>query len=211
MKNRTKGIVKMVSAAMLALLGLGGWAQTARATGDSGDSASDQGSTVPGPINKGKHELTGTVSSIDKATSSMSIRDQRGNLTSVQVPDDVKNLQEFKPGDTVSVAYKESVAVGISRPGQTMAEMKKGAKANEPGGYSCGGVTEVSGNIVSIDQDKGQLTFRAAGGDIRTVSASEFPAVQNKLSTLRPGDIVQVAFTQPVATKIAKKQHLQRD
>jgi hypothetical protein len=206
MKNRTKGIVKMVSAAMLALLGLGGWAQTARA--DSADTSADQGSTVPGPSNiKGQNQLTGTVSTLDKATSSLSIMDQRGNRTTVQVPQDMKNLDSVKIGDKVSVNYQESVAVGITIPGENLS-MKKGAPqpTNPVSATSCSGVTEVAANVVSIDKDKGQLSFRTAGGDVRTVDASAFPAVQERLATLHTGDLIKVSYTQPVATKLTPKK-----
>jgi len=205
MKNRTKGIVKMVSAAMLALLGLGGWAQTARAAADTDEAAAGEHESATHGPGRAKHDLTGKVSAVDKASSTLVIMDKQGNRTAVQAPGD--NLDRVKAGDTVAVTYQEPIAVGITTSGES--QKKAGAKPNEMGaGGSCAGITEASGNVISVDEHRGEITFRAAGGDIHTVSTAAFPAVQEKLAKLHPGDLVQVNYTQPVATKVTvmKKQ-----
>ena len=202
MKNRTKVIVRMVSAAMLALLGLGGGARLATAAGDSSDKPE---ATTPRPSAATKAKLghmTATVSSIDENRGTMILTDDRGERRIFQTPPTMKGIDNVEQGDRVSVTYQDSLAVGIITPTDA-AQMGKG-KAPKPGDEPalCAGNTTTTANVLSVDAQRGQLTFRGAGGGARTVTAVD-PAIESKLGALHPGDLIQVMYTEPVATTIA--------
>jgi len=208
MKNTSKVIVRMTSAAMLALLGLGGGARLAVAS-DSGDTGQAQPSSSSGhSAAKANHgHMTATVSSIDKPGRNLSVIGNGGQEFSMSVPNSVKGFNKVKQGDRVQVNYQDSIAVSLVGPGErakSPAEMKQAAAktGGEAAATSCPGNLQSTANVVSVDQDKGTLTFRGAGGQVRTVTAVD-PAIAEKLGSLNQGDLIQVTYTEPVATSIA--------
>jgi len=196
MKKTFKFIVKMASVAVLAVvtpgLGLGG-ARLALA----GESAESGGSA--GAAARPKHgHMTATVSTIDKAGHSVVLTDDRGERTTVHVPTSMKSANDIKPGDRVAVTYQEPLAIGLVTPSETAG----GAGAKGAATASCGASRETTANVVSADRSKGELTFRGPGGQIQTVRAAD-AIVEDKLGNLKPGDLVKVTYTEPVAASIA--------
>ena len=205
MKNKAKVIVRMVSAAMLALLGLAGGARAALAAGDT-DEASDR-TEVPGPAEHAtapaRHiRMTGTVGDVDRSTRSMVIVDDKGERMSVHVPESVKGFDKISQGDRVALNYRGSIAVAVARPGEN-AKFGKAAPASAGGSpTACEGNVRTSANVVSVDPGRGTLTFRGAANRSQTVTAVD-PAVEEKLGTLHPGDLIDVTYTEPVASSVA--------
>jgi hypothetical protein len=125
----------------------------------------------------------------------------------MSVPSSVKGFDKVKQGDRIQVSYQDSIAVSLVGPGErakSPTEMKQASAktGGEAAATSCPGNLQATANVVSTDPEKGTLTFRGAGGQVRTVTAVD-PAIGEKLSSLKQGDLVQVTYTEPVATSIA--------
>jgi len=205
MKNNAKVIVRMVSAAMLALLGLAGGARAAMAAGDT-DEASDKAeasSPTEHATAPARHvRMTGTVADMDKRTRNLVIMDDKGERMSIRVPQSVKGFDKISEGDRVALNYRGSIAVAVQRPGDNAKPGKAGQASNGTSPPACEGNVRSSANVVSVDPAHGTLTFRGAANRTETVTAVD-PAVEEKLGTLHPGDLIDLTYTEPVASSIA--------
>jgi hypothetical protein len=60
-------------------------------------------------------EKTSTVEALDLATRTATLKDHEGKVHTVQVADDVQNLENVKVGDQVIYQFTEAVAVDITK------------------------------------------------------------------------------------------------
>ena len=60
---------------------------------------------------------------------------------------------------------------------------------------------KISAKVVSVDPAANTVTFKGPKGRVRTVNV-ENPALQAKLPTLKPGQVVQFDYTEAVAADI---------
>jgi hypothetical protein len=55
--------------------------------------------------------------------------------------------------------------------------------------------------IVAVDPDNNTITFKGPKGNVQTVTVSD-PDVQQKLQNLKPGQVVQLTYTEAMAASI---------
>ena len=60
-------------------------------------------------------EKTSTVEAIDLATRKVTLKDHEGKVQTIEVADDVQNLENVKVGDQVVYQFTEAVAVDITK------------------------------------------------------------------------------------------------
>jgi hypothetical protein len=114
----------LVSLALGVALLLGGRAQAEMAVGDS-------------------VTVTATVQSVDLKTREIEMKDADGKTLIMTVPENIKNLDKVKVGDTITTTYAVAVAVEIMKPGDTPAPVS--ASAMKQGGGQVVGATQHSG------------------------------------------------------------------
>src|SRR5690606_12612611 len=72
----------------------------------------------PDPLVVGElREVSGTVAAVDLPSRRVTLRNSAGDLTTVQASPDVRNLEQVRVGDRVSVGYFEGIAADVKRPG----------------------------------------------------------------------------------------------
>ena len=144
-----------------------------------------------------------TVIAIDRATRSVTLQNIDNATKVVQVPSEVKAFDTLKVGDHIDIDYTESMAVSLLPSGEQadhhreLTEMKMGPT----GVGGAGREMTVSAEILAIDRINNQVTFRGPKGNTQTTTVSD-PAMQKKLATLKPGQVVQLTFTEAVAAAI---------
>jgi len=147
---------------------------------------------------------TATVQSIDLATREVVLKGEDGKTATVVVPDNIANLDKLKVGDTVTTTYAVAIAAQILKPGEAPA-MADVAAAKQGGGeiVSARQVSAVL-KVVSVDAAANTVTLTGPRGNTETVKVKR-PELQAKLATLKPGDDVQITFTEATAIKIEPK------
>src|SRR5579871_1091502 len=85
-------------------------------------------------------------------------------------------------------------------PGPSRARERRGRQLDVGGGLR-GRELSVSAEVVSVDPSADIVTFRGPKGNLRTVHV-ENAAMQAKLPTLKPGQVVQFDYTEAVAASI---------
>src|SRR4051794_22723574 len=80
-----------------------------------------------------KQSVNATVSAVDYKTRNIKLRGESGKEFSFRVSDDVRNLDQVKVGDRVSVDYYESLAIHVLPPGEAVNDVRSSLDRAEPG------------------------------------------------------------------------------
>ena len=153
-------------------------------------------------------EATATVTAVDMENHLVTIQGPEGNLTVIQVTDQVKNLPQVKIGDKVNITYYRSAVVDLVK---TKGDVElgteiRGAKASAPAGEKPAGAigTEVKRRVevVFVDPYQKFITFRGPDIGVRKVTLKNRPDLQHYLDELKKGDIVEVTYTEALAISL---------
>jgi Cu/Ag efflux protein CusF len=140
---------------------------------------------------------TGTVQKIDKEKRLVSIKGDGGHDFEAKVAPNV-SLDKIKVGDRVNAAYYEEIAVSLRKQGeqapkttQTVTE-RMGVTAEQ---------TTITAKVVSVDMDKKEVTLRGPSGGTHELRVQD-PDMQAQLGKIKPGDNVDVTYTQAIAVSL---------
>jgi hypothetical protein len=142
-----------------------------------------------------------TVKSIDQQTRVVTLQGADGTTFTLKVGDEVKNLPQVKPGDTVIAHYFTSTAYVLSPAGAKLPDDSlavAGARA-EPGEKPAGAVASklvVTGLVVAVDPAQHTISLvDPAGGAIRTINVVTQAGQQN-LKLVKVGDTITAIITE---------------
>jgi len=147
---------------------------------------------------------TATVEDIDKAKRTVTLKGEGGNTVEVKAGENVKNFDQIKKGDQVKMAYYESAAISIRKPGDPPAATgeKETVLAPEAGGTPGKAViktVQVAATVEKIDTQKREVTLKGPEGKSKTVKVKEDAKDLDRLQT---GDQVVVRYTEAFAIKV---------
>jgi Cu/Ag efflux protein CusF len=144
---------------------------------------------------------TATIEAIDRSTRQITLKNPKGEMTTIVAGPEVKRFDELKVGDTVSATYYESVAVNVRRPGDP--GPNPGGAAITPGTGAKPGATaavqqSVTVVVQSIDKANQSVTVKRTDGSIVSFR------VQNPkyLEMAKAGDTVDITYTQAVLVEV---------
>jgi Cu/Ag efflux protein CusF len=151
---------------------------------------------------------TGQVTAVDPSTRTITLQGANGNTVDVVAGPDVRNFQQIKPGDTLTLDYYESVAVGVRPAGSGAPEVvtetagTRSPKGAMPAG-AAGRQTTITAEIWHINKSANLVTLKGPQGGMRTIQVQD-PALQARLQQLKEGDLVDFTITQAVAAAVRK-------
>jgi Cu/Ag efflux protein CusF len=140
---------------------------------------------------------TVVVTAVDKAERKLTIKNVSGEKMTVQVPVDVKSFDKLKVGDRVDIDYTESLALSMLPPGSKPAITERAASIPGAAAARC----RSRPRSISVDAANNKVTFKGPKGQLRTITAQD-PEVQAKLPGLKPGQVMQLTYTEAVATAV---------
>lgn len=151
--------------------------------------------------------IRATVKAVDMKTRTVTLVGPQGETKTLKVGNQVQNLAQVKPGDTVVARYYESVAYVLSPPGTKVPEDTLAAAAARavPGGLPAGGVAEkvvVTGLVVGVNPTAHTLSLvNPEGGEIRTIAVKD-PQYQQMMSSIKVGDTITAYITEAVVAAV---------
>lgn len=150
-----------------------------------------------------------TVVAVDPKTRLITLRDEQGGTSTVHAGPEVRNFAQIAPGDTVNVRYMESLAVALAKPGQaaeppTASIVAGRAKPGEKPGAALGGEITTTVRIELVDTSKNIVVFTPPGGGLRAIRVVR-PEGQRFIQGLKPGDEVQITYTEAFAVSVEKQ------
>jgi hypothetical protein len=153
-------------------------------------------------------EVVATVVSIDQQTRHVTLRDTNGKLMEFDVGPEVKNLDKVQVGDRVELAFFEGIAAEVKKPGTGVKGVKEETRridaappdaARPAGGVSKTKITTVI--IESVDTTANTVTFKDHEGVVHTTVVKK-PEGRKFIAGLKPGDEVEVMYTEAVAVSV---------
>ncbi|HUO51986.1 MAG TPA: hypothetical protein VMT93_05680 [Gemmatimonadaceae bacterium] len=166
--------------------------------------AAQQQGPVAGGVAVEIDQWKGTVTKLDVAKRKVTLKGTQGDVHRFTVSKDVKNLDQVKVGDTVTVDYAESVAIELLTPGAQASTGNTSTVTVAPTGrpaMSDVEVQQVQVTVTAVNQAKRTLTVKAPDGS--TSSYKVDPSVQN-FSQVKVGDKIVVRVTDAMAVTVTK-------
>lgn len=146
---------------------------------------------------------TATVQAIDLQTREATLKDQQGQVFTVKVSDEVRNLPQVRVDDQVVVTYQRELAIyltgkvgtGISTRTDTLS-----AGRARPGQLPAGVVRDtarITANIISVDKQKREVLVRGATRTVLVKVPSDFD-----ITRFRVGEEVEAEFVRELAITV---------
>ena len=168
--------------------------------------ADDQAPTPGASSSQTEHD-TVTVTAIDKGARSVTVKNDAGDVRTIQVPTEVKSFDKLKKGDKIDIDYTESVALSMLPPGSKPSASERSAMVGG-GGSGAGAIgkqTTISAEVLEVDAANNKVIFKGPKGNARVVTVKH-PEMQAKLPSLKPGQVVQVTYPEAIAVAIQPKK-----
>lgn len=131
---------------------------------------------IKGPVGAAQTaKVSGKVTAIDHKQRSVAIETDDGRALRMRVGNDVRNFDNVKKGDQVTIAYSEAMALALAKGsgskehiGEIRRKVESDAAAQAPAGGKPGvGAlqrTTLVANVFDIDRDNNILTLRGTDG-----------------------------------------------
>jgi len=148
-----------------------------------------------------------TVEAIDLKTREVTLKKEDGELVTLVVSEEARNLAQVAKGDVVTVAYQVGLVVGLGPPGKEPIRVEDTQSARAPAGAKPGGAIQrtvaVTATVVGIDTANHTVTLK---GPKQTVALPVSKDVD--LTKVKVGDQVGAIYQESFALKVepAKKQ-----
>jgi hypothetical protein len=171
------------------------------------ETAAQPATATPG---KGLHESRtfekkATITAIDPAKRVVTLKGEGGNTFELEASPDVRNFDKLKVGDVVAAKYTQSLAVHVAPAGQATPGMKETTTAKPPGAGQAHVGREVTATlkVESVDVKNNTVTLSDDAGHSEPVEVVD-PKAQERLKTLKPGEMVVITYTEALALSLNK-------
>jgi Cu/Ag efflux protein CusF len=148
------------------------------------------------------HKVVATVEAIDAANRQVTLKGPKGNVISMELAPEVRNLEQVKVGDRVVVGYVEALSLTLMKDGKELrssSDTTSGSHAPagaRPGG-SVGQQVKVTADVVGINAKSQTVTLR---GPHQMVDLHVPDPKQLKM--IKVGDQVEAVYTQALAMSV---------
>jgi hypothetical protein len=149
---------------------------------------------------------TAEVEQINLTTRQVSLRVPDGREFSVVAGPEIRNLDQVAVGDTVQLAYFESVAASMAEadatePATTSVVTSRSAKDNKPAG-EISATTNMVVEFVAFDPATDVVTYTTAEGQTARVRIN--PAMREFAAARQAGEKIAIQIKQAVAASIVE-------
>ena len=150
-----------------------------------------------------------TVKAVDMKTRTVTLVGPQGETKTLKVGDQVKNLAQVKPGDTVVARFYDAVAYVVAPAGTKLPEnaMAMAEAQAAPGELPAGGVGAkiiVTGLVVGVNPVAHTISLvnpPPAGGEIRTLTVKN-PQYQQMLPQIKVGDTITAVISEALVVAV---------
>ena len=147
-------------------------------------------------------KVQATITAIDKATREVRLKGAQGDELTVTAGPEVKNFDQMKVGDMVTVEYLRALALELKKGGGLVVQRTEqaGGAAAKPGEKPAGVVgrqVKVVADVLDVDSAKQTVKLK---GPQRTVELHI--ADREQFKRVSKGDQVEATFTEAVAIAV---------
>lgn len=149
-------------------------------------------------------EAVVTILVVDVPNKQVVVRGPRGNVETLEVPQESQNLDKVKQGDRFKLRYIEAVAVSISKGGVPEQSESKDVQVSPKGGTPGGMITRTQKRAVmidAVDYKARYIAVRGPNGQTMSLKVAEDVPIEK----LNAGDRISMVYTQAVVAEMVKQ------
>lgn len=151
---------------------------------------------LSGTVTLAEVKLTASVEAVDVAKRLLTLRRSDGSVRTFQVDAAVKNLAQIRKGDTITIAYYESLLWEVRKPGSPSPAAAENRKiTTEPGAKPRAAITrEITATvtIMAIDPTAPSVTVKQADQPEHTIKVLH----PENLKSVKVGDKLDIRYTE---------------
>jgi Cu/Ag efflux protein CusF len=143
----------------------------------------------------------GTVEAIDTKARVLTLRDAKGELSTVDVPASVERFDALKVGDKITVTYYDNVTVRLKQPGEAPVNTLEGGLTPAAGGKPAGTMAAqrtMTAKVEAIDPKVPSITFTGPNGWKYSRRVEDKKALEK----VKVGDQVDFTWTEAVLLSV---------
>lgn len=150
--------------------------------------------------------VTTKIEAVDLEKRTITVKDADGNPVELEVSPEVRNLAQVHVGDSMNVVYYQSLGAEFKQPGTGVKGVEQGtvggrAAVGEKPSAHVGQQTRATVKIDSVDAATNTVKFTGPKGVLRTVAVKD-PKAQAFIKQLKPGDEVELTYTEALAISV---------
>ncbi|SOZ34580.1 hypothetical protein [Cupriavidus neocaledonicus] len=158
--------------------------------------------TPEGATATGTATLTARIVKIDAPTRKVSLKSADGKTTDIVVGPDARNFEQLKVGDTVTIAYREALALSLKKGSGPLAVhereiSERAAPGAKPGG-TIGREVTITADVVDFDTTARSVTLKGPKGRTMVLLVGD----PTRLNGIKRGDRVEAVYTEAVAVSV---------
>ena len=148
-------------------------------------------------------KATATVEAVDPATRTVTLRLPNKGTRTLVASEEVRNFDQIKVGDTITVRYAEAFTIELKKDGKEVvgrretSQVDRAAAGQKPGGFAQREITLV-GNVVNVDTKAKKVTVK---GEKQQVDLDIRDPEQLKL--IKKGDQIQATYNEALVIDMA--------
>jgi Cu/Ag efflux protein CusF len=156
----------------------------------------------------GQHKVTAVIDKIDAATRTVTLKRHDGKTVAVELGPEVRNFDQLKVGDTVTMVYKEALTLSLKKGGDGVTSMEetpsmeRAASGAKPGG-TVGRQVKVTANVIAVNQKAKTVTLKGPEGNTMDLHVED----PEQLANVQVGDQVEAVYTEAFAVSVKPAQH----
>ncbi len=155
-------------------------------------------------VKAGLRTVTVVVQGVDTAKETVTLKDSKGNVVSLNLKGKVKNLDKVKEGDTLALELYRSVVIdlipnGMKPPKEALSPVDLAPQGDKPG-FKNVKVLTYKVKVLAIDRDKRMVTLKTSGGTF-TLNICKKAKYFEKV---KKGDNAVALVTDPMILSIRK-------
>jgi hypothetical protein len=148
-------------------------------------------------------EVTATVTAVDKASRTVTLKAPKGNEVDIVAGPEVRNFDQIKVGDQVTAQYQESLTLELKKTkGKLDATEKSGAARAAVGDRPAGAVgreVRVLADVVKVDQPNSIISLKGPKGRVVDLKVRN----QDHFKVVKVGDQVEAVYTEAIAVAVS--------
>jgi len=147
-------------------------------------------------------EINATVTALDKGTRTVTLKGPKGRVLDVVAGDEVRNFDQIRVGDNVSVQYVEALSLELKKtkaPLDVKGDVAavRAAPGQRPGG-AVGREIVVLADVVAVDPGKSTISLKGPRGNVVDLKVQN----QDHFKVVKVGDQVEAVYTEAVAVTV---------
>ena len=146
-------------------------------------------------------EITATVTAIDKATRTVTLKGPHRSVD-VVAGDEVRNFDQIRVGDRVVVKYVEALTLELKKTKAPLdAKGDVAAARAKPGERPAGAVGReltILADVVGVDQKKSTISLKGPRGNVIDLKVQN----QDHFKVVKVGDQVEVVYAEALAMAV---------